>query len=101
MSELLAAHYVVLGALAVNRAARYGQPCRGRAARTDEQVARASERGRGLLLRTRASCRCEHVADGLPRAAQAATSKSRDRVTEPGGAAHRAEAAAGPRPRAG
>jgi hypothetical protein len=44
---------------------------------TGEQATRASERGRGPLLRTRARCCYEHVADGLPRAAQAATSKPR------------------------
>jgi hypothetical protein len=57
------------GALAVNRAARYGQPCgaelRARTNRLRERANEAADR-----------C-CEHVADGLPRAAQAATSKPR------------------------
>jgi hypothetical protein len=82
----------------------------------DEQATRASQRGRGPLLRTRASCFCEHVADGLPRASHAGcrrragtpggaprhdvAGEPREQAAEPGGAAHRAEATTGPWPRA-
>jgi hypothetical protein len=68
-------------------------------ARTNRMRERAG-RGSGPLLRTRASRCCEHAADGLPRAAQAATSKSRGlpqascgRAGMPGGAPRRDYAA--------